>query len=110
MNHKQQQALKYLSIGFSIVPVPRGQKYPNINWKEYQARKPTIEEVTEWFSDEGNDIAIVTGKVSNLIVLDLDSDENNKLPELPGSVPPTATVKTGGGGQHYYFNYPKHDN
>ena len=68
-------ALKYLDLGFSVIPLKPGEKVPAIaSWKEYQKRPPTVEEVHRWFggSHESN-IAIVTGRVSgNLLVIDSD--------------------------------------
>lgn len=34
----------------SIIPVGKD-KIPLINWKEYQKRKPTEEEIDKWFED-----------------------------------------------------------
>lgn len=70
-------ALGYLRAGFSIIPIAGdGTKRPNINsWGEYQERRPTEEEVREWFKedDETTGIAIICGKVSGgLEVIDFD--------------------------------------
>ena len=51
-------------------------KTPIIPWTPYQTRLPTEQEVCEWFDQnpEAN-IGIVTGRISNLVVFDLDSED-----------------------------------
>ncbi len=97
------EAIKYLDLGFSIIPVGQDKK-PLIQWKEFQERKPTIEELEKWFANpSATGIAIITGKISDLIVLDAESGA-----DFTGlKIPKTPTVKTGGGGVHCYFKLPK---
>lgn len=65
------------------------------------------QDIDKWFKDERYNIAIRTGDVSGLVVLDVDprhgGDESLKV----YGTPETLRVDTGGGGQHYYFQYPK---
>jgi len=67
----------YRSLGLATIPVIYGTKRPAINWKPYQKRKPTDEEIQRWFGDgRQHNIAVVCGEVSgNLVVLDFDSPE-----------------------------------
>ncbi len=96
------QALKYLKQGFSIIPV-RGKTCLLQSWSEYQTRKPTEEEVENWFFElNPTGIAIVTGEISGIVVLDVEKDAD----VLGIDIPETPTVKTGGGGRHYYFKHP----
>lgn len=93
-------AHQYLSNHWSIIPLTG--KQPIIDWKEFQTRLPEAEEVEHWFNDERvTGIGIVTGKLSNLVVLDIDqgSDYPTKL------LPQTLSSLTGNGGLHYYFQY-----
>jgi len=94
-------ALKYFKMGFSIIPVGQDKK-PLIQWKEFQERKPTEEEVKGWFSNLGvTGIGIVTGKISGIIVLDAEAGA-----DISGlKIPKTPTVTTGGGGAHYWLKY-----
>ena len=55
-------------------------------------------------------LALATGSVSKFWVLDVDLDHGGldslaQLEEEFGPLPVTATVKTGGGGWHYYFRW-----
>ena len=56
-------------------------------------------------------VAIRTGAVSGLIVLDVDPDHGgddslDALLHEHGPLPPGAIVRTGSGGQHFYFTHP----
>ncbi len=91
-------------FGYSVIPVGRDKK-PIIDWKEYQTRYPTDEELEAWFSDGNNNIAIVTGPISGIAVLDIDGKEGEEsIKQNKLYLPPTPCVKTGKG-YHYYFKY-----
>lgn len=98
------QALYYLeNLGWSIIPVGRNKK-PIIEWKFYQTNKPTREQVIEWWKKyPDSNVAIITGKVSNLIVVDIDPRHGGSLDEFKQIIAPR--VKTGGNGWHIYFQY-----
>ncbi len=105
-------ALVYLEkYNLSIVPTTPGIKGPpKVSWKEYQKKKPTVEEVKEWWRkcpDSG--VAIVTGKINDLITLDIDPRHGGLETIRDKEIPKTGTVRTGGGGLHYYFKYPELD-
>lgn len=81
-------------------------------WQEYQHRPPTEAELTAWFRrwPEAN-IAVVTGEVSNLVVLDIDPAHGGEeslrdLANQFGPLPATLAARTGGGGRHFYFAAP----
>lgn len=99
-------AKKYLSLGYSVIPIAFKDKKPVLSsWTEYQKRLPTQEEILQWFNGTKRNIAIVTGKISNLVVIDIDNPEANKeIVELLDKAE-TVTVQTSRG-LHYYF---KHD-
>lgn len=91
---------------WSVIPVSLDKK-PLIKWKEYQHRKPTREEMFSWESiAEG--VAIVTGKINGIVILDVDMDKGDGFEALKDKeLPPTPVVRTQNGGFHYYFKYPK---
>ena len=98
-----EQAMIYLGMSFSVIPVAAN-KIPLTSWEPYQKRKPTEEKVREWFITNPN-IAIITGEISNLTVVDIDprnGGTNDFLKDIK-----TPYSKTGGGGYHYYFKYLK---
>jgi len=120
MSNKQ-YAIQYLRKGLSIIPLKspamvwnsqspedliRQCKVPLVSWKEYQTRLPTEQEVESWFSQWPDaNIGIVTGKISGVVVFDLDSDQAVQYAEDEGGFPDTPKVKTGKG-FHYYIRYP----
>ncbi len=68
-----EEALGYLRMGFSVIPLISRDKRPEINWLEYQKRKPTEDEVRKWFSGENRNVGIICGKVSgDLVVFDFE--------------------------------------
>ncbi|MGO7666523.1 phage/plasmid primase, P4 family [Rhizobium ruizarguesonis] len=78
--------------------------------KDATLRRDTI---SEWFEDvTDRNIGIATGRISNLLVIDVDQRNNGfetleKAQAKLGKLPPTLVVKTGGGGEHYFYKLPK---
>lgn len=64
-----------------------------------------------WGKVPRSNVAVATGPVSGLLVLDVDDrhggDESlDRLLARYGQLPPTPVVLTGGGGRQYYFRHP----
>lgn len=95
----------YLSEGFSVIPLFPKDKKPAVPWKEFQERKPSQEELSQWFSKENYNVGIVTGKISGIVVVDLDSDTAQDFAQKNG-FPDTPSVRTGKG-CHLYYKYPE---
>jgi hypothetical protein len=105
-------ALDYGRLGWSVVPVePRDKRSP-IRWQIYQRRRPETTEIGDWFTRWPTaNLAIVTGVVSALVVLDLDPRQDGeasraRLEREHGPLPETVEARTGGGGRHLYFRHP----
>jgi len=108
----QQAALEYLARGWSVVPVRAREKRPLLAWQIYQQRYPTAADLRAWFArwPEAN-VAIVTGAVSGLVVVDVDRQHNGeqslaRLEREHGPLPRTVEAMSGGGGRHLYFAHP----
>lgn len=105
-------ALDYGRLGWSVIPVePRG-KRPLLRWQVYQYRRAGVPEIAEWFQrwPDAN-IAVVTGIVSGVVVLDLDPRHGaaaslERLDREQGPLPDTVEASAGGGGRHLYFAHP----
>lgn len=92
---------------FSVIPVGQNKK-PLIKWQPYQTDKPSIEQVKDWWEGKfkGANIGIVTGAISNLTVIDIDSEEGlQAIEEITPEGMLTPTAMSPSGGQHRYFQY-----
>ena len=98
------EALRYLSLGYSVFPLHNRSKLPAVKWEKYQTEKPTVEEVSKWFSVDRN-VAIVTGAISGLVVLDVDTSKGGEHKPLLEKYPTNMVSKTGKG-FHLYYIYP----
>jgi hypothetical protein len=105
-------ALDYLSRGWSVVPVGARSKRPIIAWQPYQRQRALPNDVTHWFArwPDAN-VGIVTGRVSSLVVLDVDvahggAETFERLLDEHGPLPATVEAVSGGGGRHLYFAHP----
>jgi hypothetical protein len=118
-------ALAYLQRGWCPVPLchPRHDgagrnhvarcsspgKAPLVNWTEFQDRRPSAEQIAEWwrwFPWAG--VGILLGPVSNLLAIDLDGPAAEaKLLELAGTdLPVTLTFRTPRPGRRLLFRLP----
>jgi hypothetical protein len=105
-------AQRYLARGWSVLPLGVRAKRPLVIWEPLQSVRPSAEQVRNWFSRWPNaNIGIVTGEISNLIVLDIDPKHGgdislDRLERRFGRLPVTVEAATGGGGGHFYFAHP----
>lgn len=108
---KQHKAALYYSqkLKWSVIPIKLSRngnkidKKPLVIWGEFQNRIASEEEINNWFSEYPNaQIGIITGKISNLLVLDVDKGGDISWLEIP----PTAEANTISGGKHYFFTFP----
>jgi hypothetical protein len=109
---KVETAQRYLDRGWCVLPLRARDKRPLILWEPLQSARPSAEQVADWFSrwPDAN-IGIVTGEISNLIVLDIDPKHGGdasleRLEHRFGPLPATIEATTGGGGRHLYFAHP----
>ena len=116
-------ALDYLKRGWSVIPIENGGKRPVVvgyneagaqmrfSWERFQESLPTEADVREWFRLWPNaNIAVVTGAVSRIVILDVDV-KNNGLANAQDlfkkfGTPVTPRVQSPSGGFHYYFRHP----
>lgn len=112
-------AKAYHQAGWCVLPAKN--KHPVFSWKQYQYNRPTTEQIDEWFQDAPDDaqIALVTGKISNVTVIDIDVHKEscdskkggicNCSPEDPEELSIrfglSVTSITGSGGRHVFCKY-----
>jgi hypothetical protein len=76
-----------------------------VDWRQYQDHPPSEKEVLSWFKEWPDaNVAIVTGAVSGVDVVDID-DLNVKWPPSEHELPAEYVVRTPSGGCHYYFTH-----
>jgi len=92
--------------GYSVIPIKPGEKTPAIDsWLPYKDNIPDPFEAAEWWKDTNNNIAIVTGLVSDLTVVDIDRSKPDGKETPLDAFPETFTVRTPSGGYHLYYKY-----
>jgi hypothetical protein len=103
-------AIAYRRRGFSVIPIkPKGKK-PLVAWESYQNDPASEETIRKWFASWPDaNVAVVTGQISDVVVIDLDSEEAKAkikalVPDYDLSAVPR--VRTGRGGYHLFFKYP----
>lgn len=107
-NENVKYALKYASLGLSVIPIRRGDKKPLLDsWREFQSRRATEEEIREWWArwPQAN-IGLVTGQISRIVVLDIDNGGLETIKANGFPLPPTWVSQTGSGGFHYLYKWP----
>ena len=115
MGQIHRKAVEYVNNGWSVIPIGLDKRpdfnklpfneYGERSWAEYQEHQPNEATLNSWFiNTPSTSLAVVTGEISKLIVIDLDSVEMYRLARV--AVPllnSTATVSTGRG-YHCYLN------
>lgn len=118
--------LEYLSKGWSVFPLcfpinnktcsQHGNKCkipgkaPLCPWLKFQKYRATATEVNEWVKQFGEtNVAIVCGKISDIVVLDIDTPEAKDWVSAR-KVEPGPIVHTGKiGGYHHFFKWPGYE-
>ncbi len=104
LSSKEKHAEIYLKQGWSLLPVAKRSKTPLLEWKKFTQERPTIETVKEWFKQWPEcELGIITGSISNLIVIDLDGIEGIKEGLKLGLR--SSVVAITGKGKHLYYKW-----
>lgn len=101
----------YSDNGYSTIPLKTRGKIPFLAWTKYQTTRATPEEINYWIKKyKDNNVAILTGAISGIIVLDIDGPEGWRYLKEHGFVPPpTPRVQTSPGKAHFYFKHPGYE-
>lgn len=103
-------ALRYAKHGWAVMPCqPRGKAPATRNGLlDASMELPRVERF--WAAHPEHNVAVVTGRRSGVIVLDVDGDVGGEslaaLEKAYGKLPDTASVVTPRGGSHFYFRHP----
>lgn len=98
------EAMRLAVNGQSVIPVGPDKRPLLTQWKPYQTTAATPEQIEGWWIrwPEAN-VGLVTGKVSGVTVVDIDSYKEG-APKIT-DFPPTFTVSTGNKGIQLYYQY-----
>lgn len=100
----QEAVNRYYDQGFSVIPILADSKRPAIKWERYQHRRPTTDELRDWFDGGDKNVAIVCGAVSGGLAV-LDIDDPALAERVAADVPlraETTVIRTPRGGLHVY--------
>ncbi len=116
-----QAAIEYLRRGWAPLPMATDRKGPALEdkdtrlaWKKFQTIPPDEEQLRRWARRwPGANVGIIP-ESSGLLVLDVDPRHGGDsalavLEDEYGPLPATPTVRSGGGGLHFYFRRPAGD-
>lgn len=110
MSHRErifEAALEYIRLGWSVLPLLG--KSPVVAWKKYMTERPTRLHWDVWFREHNRQslvvsgVGLVTGPVSKVYAVDLDSKEAEKsFFDLLGGPPQTLNYKTPRGSRYLF--------
>lgn len=103
------QIRDYVNYGWSVLPVKPEEKRPYMtNWLQYTRTRATSEMVENWFKTlSGAGVGAVTGKISNMVVLDVENWCKTPIEDLLNKYPTQMVARSGSGGWHLYYQYPQ---
>jgi len=103
------------ALSLSVIPVPPPRigvapghpgdgKVPALAWAPYQHRRPTLDELERWFRRAPMNLAVVTGAVSGVVVV--DADDRDALRWCVRHLPYTGWQTKTRRGFHFWFAHP----
>ncbi len=107
-----EQAISYVQRGWAVFPCRN--KIP-LTQHGYKDASKDIDAVKRMFLEHPNEnVAVVTGKVSGIFVLDIDvkngakgAESISELEKEFGALPHSVEALTWSGGRHVFFKYPE---
>lgn len=107
-------AKEFVDRGWSVFPISYDKRIPLSEWKEFQTRFVTEEEIDDWEANGAPtksgarvspfNLGLATGKISGIVIVDCDNDDAIEFAKRNGLTSPIY-VKTRRG-RHYYFKHP----
>ena len=92
-------------LNFSVIPIGID-KRPLTPWLEFQKRRATDKELSAWFEEGDAMVGIVTGEISGVCVIDIDTRDGERLlTAISPECMQAPAVLTPRGGRHLYFRH-----
>jgi hypothetical protein len=107
-----QAAHTYCLHGWSVIPAAAEGERALVSWRRWQTEAADLERVDAWWQRYPRaNVAVVTGRVSGVVVIDLDPRHGAErslvgLERIAGDLPWLAVVETPSGGHHVYLRHP----
>jgi len=110
MTLRKQTITKMMQEGWVLFPLANNSKRPpegtsgHLSWSQVDS-----EDFMDELEDEQFNVGVVTGKASDIVVIDIDPKHGGSfetVTELAGEKIATRTHRTRSGGQHLIFRYP----
>lgn len=97
-----EQARRLLGLGWSVIPLKPGGKAPLLKWRRFMTARPSDIDLIRWWNrwPDAN-LGVVTGSISGISVLDVESTGLWALDVW--HVPRTVTSVSQGGGRHFFL-------
>ncbi len=90
----------YRAAGLCVVPLKDG--VPCVKWGQYSEVLPSEAEVLDW---KGKEYALVCGKVSGIIALDIDTDDATTIAKIEALAGVSPVKKIGSKGFTAFYRY-----
>ncbi len=104
MTNLRDAALEYRELGFSVIPIKPRSKKPLVKWKRFTTEHPSPDQIKEWWDTWPDaNIAIITGRVSGVVVVDVDPDRGGDYQKIIDQYPTGVVAQTGSGGHHLFY-------
>jgi hypothetical protein len=99
-----QAALQLAERGLSVIALLPGRKKPAGDWLAAQQKAFTPAQLKKlWAGNANRNVGVVTGPISGIVVVDIDSYKGSNADDLP----PTGVIqRTGRGGLQYFYRHP----
>lgn len=108
----QDHARRYYENGYSVIPLVKDEKRPFfLGWEKYCRRLPTDAEVTVWEDTYHNkNIGLACGEASQVVAIDIDTDDLIKMNIIDKILPPCPVRKKGKKGETRFYRYSGESN
>ena len=102
-------ALALAAEGRWVIPIDPASKTPMVSWKRHQFQRASEYQIRCWWArwPDAN-VGVVTGAISDIVVVDLDPRNGADLDAWREQLPPTRTALSGrgDGGCHLWYSHP----
>lgn len=103
-----QYARRYVDIGWSVIPVNEDKTPAVAQVVPFRTERASDAQLHEWFDKGDKGIAVITGELSGIIVIDDDSAKKSGVPdEIIKKTSSSVMSQTATGGKHFFLKYEK---